>query len=120
MNEEFRVLVCGGRDYNDKAKIYRVLDMLFQSTERPLVIIHGMARGADLIAGEWANDNNVDVYEFPAEWDKYNKRAGFVRNKQMLDEGNPHLVIAFPGGIGTKMMIDLANAYKVPMKKING
>lgn len=46
--------------------------------------------------------------EFPADWDKYGKRAGYLRNVQMLDEGKPDLVVAFPGGKGTAMMVKLA------------
>ncbi len=54
----------------------------------------------------------------PAEWSKYGRRAGPIRNKQMLDVGKPHLVVAFPGGAGTANMVKQAKAAGVPI--ING
>lgn len=96
---EFRVLVCGGRDYgyryNEKTnqkeryqpdidRLYRTLDLVRQSTGRPLVIIEGEQRGADLLAREWAEDRGVEVRGFPADWETHKKAAGFIRNSQML------------------------------------
>lgn len=54
---------------------------------------------------------------YPADWDTYGNRAGFIRNKQMLDEGKPHVVVAFPGGIGTRMMVGLAKRHNIPIKE---
>lgn len=71
-------------------------------------IISGMARGADKVAVDWAVVNWCKWHEFPANWELYGKAAGFIRNRRMLDEGKPDLVVAFPGGKGTKMMVDLA------------
>lgn len=117
---EFRVLVCGGREYDDKERVGRVLDAVLagaQSAGKDLVIIHGNARGADLLADQYAREKSLRVIPFPADWDTHGKRAGFIRNKQMLDEGNPHAVIAFPGGIGTRMMVGLAKRYNIPTKE---
>jgi predicted Rossmann-fold nucleotide-binding protein len=50
---------------------------------------------------------HVEHEDYPADWTKHGKSAGFVRNKQMLEEGKPDVVIAFPGGTGTAMMIKL-------------
>lgn len=57
---------------------------------------------------EWAQANNIQFKEYPAKWTKYRKRAGVIRNQQMIDEGKPDMVVAFPGGSGTKNMIALA------------
>ena len=100
-----RVLVCGGRDFGDTEFVYRVLDRL-KACEQVDCIIEGDARGVDRIAGYWAKKNRIDLRLFPADWDTHGKRAGPIRNKQMLDEGKPDLVIAFPGGRGTANMID--------------
>lgn len=72
-------------------------------------IISGMARGADSLAAEWATKFGFPLQKFPADWKKYGKAAGSIRNQQMLDEGKPDLVIAFPGGTGTRDMIKKAN-----------
>jgi hypothetical protein len=111
-----RILVCGGRDYDNVDKVYEVLDE-FPTEE--LLIIHGGARGADSLAGVWAFERGVQVTRYPADWEKYGKRAGYVRNQQMLDEGKPDLVIAFPGGRGTAMMIDIAEKAAVNVLKIS-
>lgn len=64
-----------------------------------------MARGVDSFAAEWAIKFGFKLYKFPAEWDKYGRKAGPIRNQQMLDEGKPDAVIAFPGGTGTADMV---------------
>lgn len=82
-------------------------------------IISGMASGADTAAIDWAVCNWCKTHEYPANWNLYGKSAGYIRNKQMLDEGKPDLVIAFPGGKGTKMMVDIARKAGVQVMEIN-
>jgi len=120
MTKEFRVLVCGGREHADRVRVGKVLDAGLagaQSVGKDLVIIHGNARGADLLADQYAREKSLAVIPFAADWDTHGKRAGFIRNKQMLDEGKPHAVIAFPGGVGTRMMVGLAKRYGIPTKE---
>lgn len=120
MSTEFRVLVCGGREYSDQQRVRKTLDAVLEGTRaagKDLVIIHGNARGADLLAHQYAREKSLRALPFPADWDTYGKRAGYVRNKQMLDEGKPHAVIAFPGGVGTRMMVGLAKRYGIPVKE---
>jgi len=111
-----RILVCGGRDFNDEILLSNTLESHICSN---LTIIHGAARGADELAGTWAAHHGFPTETYPANWDKYGKRAGYIRNTQMLNEGKPDLVIAFPGGKGTQMMINLAEAAGVPVVRIN-
>jgi len=110
-----RILVCGGRDYLDSEKVAKVLN---QYLAEDLVIIQGDARGADGLARSWCKKMAVKCENFPADWDKYGKRAGFIRNAQMLKEGKPDIVIAFPGGKGTAMMVKLAEAANVEVREI--
>jgi hypothetical protein len=103
-----RVLVCGGRDYADQHKVDGYLTLLNRA--HPFVeLIEGGARGADELAGRWAIDHGIKHTRVLAEWGKYGKRAGVLRNQQMLDM-NPDLVIAFPGGRGTAHMVSIAKA----------
>lgn len=115
-----KVLVCGGRDYNDYERVKGVLDKLFDrfGGEGGFQIIQGEAPGADTLARRWAEDNGVETIGFRADWERYGKRAGFIRNSQMLNEGQPNLVIAFPGGKGTAMMVDLAMKANVQTIRI--
>jgi hypothetical protein len=110
-----RILVCGGRDFNNDALLNETLN---QHKCDDLTIIEGGAKGADLGALHWARHNAVPVETYRADWDKYGKRAGYIRNVQMLNEGKPDLVIAFPGGKGTQMMIMLAKSAGVPVVEV--
>ena len=99
------VLVCGGRDFKDRNRLYAVLDGL-----KPGVIVHGGAKGADSLAGEWARDRGVEERVYPANWEKYGKTAGPIRNREMLCSEPIDTVVAFPGGSGTAHMVSLASA----------
>ena len=118
------MLVCGGRDYDNREELYAVLDWIDCSWEGPgtfgpiTVIISGHARGADSLAEQWAKDREVSLDIYPAEWDVYGKSAGFMRNQQMIDEGLPDLVVAFSGGKGTINMIKLSNQANIPLYNV--
>ena len=102
-DREVSVLVCGGRKFGGWPAVQQVLDRISPDT-----IIHGAASGADSMAGRYARENNIPCREFPAEWRRYGRSAGHRRNQQMLDEGKPDLVVAFPGGTGTRNMVKIA------------
>lgn len=109
-----RVLVCGGRDYADRETLRRVLDAHLDLFG-PFVLIHGAARGADTLAGEWAASRGVEFEAYPADWDRFGRRAGPERNRRMLHQGKPTVVVAFPGGAGTAHMVRIARAFDVPV-----
>ena len=119
-----RVLVCGGRDLDP----FKVSCHLYDFFEKLLTdegisvttIIHGDARGADLGARNLAEVLNIFQLPFPADWDRYGNRAGPIRNRQMLKEGNPDIVVAFPGGSGTTDMVRLSENAGVRVIKIEG
>lgn len=118
-----RVLICGGRDWNDYEFLRRYLDNFFYKRElihADCTIIEGDARGADRQAGQWVQKHsyNMKLEKYPANW-SLGKVAGYLRNKQMLEEGKPDIVIAFPGGRGTSMMIDLAKKAGVPVEIVS-
>lgn len=112
----FKLLVCGGRDFSDRKAIFsdltKIHNMLLETdSDCKLIIIHGRARGADSLAGDWAYEHNIETEEYPVsdtDWRLYGKSAGYRRNARMLAEGNPDAVLAYPGGNGTKMMVDIS------------
>jgi len=115
-----RVLCCGDRNWQNFEIIRRELEKFSKDTE----IIQGCAKGADKMSSNIAksigiklisskdNDDIINNPGFPANWKKYGRAAGPIRNKQMLDEGNLDLVLAFHTDIeksrGTKNMIEQA------------
>lgn len=110
-----RVLVCGGREYNDATAVYSVLDTLSPQIE---TIVCGGAAGADTLALQWVEQREMRCEVYLADWRKYGKAAGAIRNKQMLEQGKPDLVIAFPGGKGTANMIRQAKKAGVRVQEI--
>lgn len=111
------VLVCGGRDYTDRDRVFAALDKL-DAKHQIMLLVHGGATGADSLADEWAKERGVPRLPFPVtkdDWDTYGKAAGPVRNQQMLDTACPHACVAFPGGSGTEDMVQRCEAAGVPV-----
>jgi hypothetical protein len=113
-----RVLVCGDRNWTDKQKIKDRLSQLPQWA----IIVEGEARGADSLARECAEELGMEIEAYPANWKKYGKAAGPVRNQQMLDSGID-LVIAFHPYItsskGTKDMVRRAKLARIDTEIIS-
>jgi aspartokinase-like uncharacterized kinase len=110
-----RALVCGGRNFDDRDAVFSALDEL-----KPSFVIEGGARGADTIAWLWAKRNLPSEcrMSIEARWDKHGRAAGAFRNQQMLDEGKPDIVVAFPGGKGTADMVRRAERAGVRVHKV--
>lgn len=115
-----RILVCGGRNF-DNSKLFfdTMMEHVGQCMPEHITIIEGGARGADRMAQSFAKHNGCQLETYKANWDKYGKGAGYIRNKQMAVEGKPDLVIAFPGGKGTSSMIDIAIQQGIEVVLVN-
>ena len=105
-----RVIVAGSRDFGDYRLMSAVLDRLELTPSDE--IVSGHARGADSLGERYAAEHGIPLKLFPAEWDKYGKRAGYLRNKAMAEyaSAGEGMLVAFPVGEsrGTRMMIRLA------------
>lgn len=108
------ILVCGGRDYRNKAHIDGVLSDLDKRWGL-VTLIHGGASGVDTIAGQWGKEWGLTVHVHPADWAKHGTKAGPIRNQDMLERGKPDMVVAFPGGRGTADMVRRAKAARIPV-----
>lgn len=108
------ILVCGSRDFNKgsytKEQVYAKLHELRTGylDGYSLVIVQGWAEGADLAAAEWAEACFLPFFSFPANWPAWGLDAGHIRNGLMLAIGKPDIVVAFPGGVGTRNMVEQA------------
>jgi aspartokinase-like uncharacterized kinase len=111
-------LVCGGRDFADLGAVWSQLDAL-HGLSGVRLLIQGGATGADDLASSWAQFNGVPQRKFPADWKAHGRAAGPLRNQQMLTEGKPDLVIAFPGGKGTADMVRRARAAGVEVLEVS-
>jgi len=108
LNNESRVLVTGGRTYNDGYALYNALDALLPAHPN-LVILHGACtdprtrelRGADRLAELWAIENEIPYIGVPAKWRRFGNAAGPIRNKEMVEHWRATNGVAFPGGPGT-------------------
>jgi len=116
-----RVLVCGGRDFNDwnllNDKLYWVLFEIGHGA-KDTTIISGAARGADSLAIRFSHEYGTKLVSFPADWTAHGKAAGPIRNQQMIDDGKPDLVVAFPGGTGTADMVRRAKKHNIQVIEV--
>lgn len=111
-----KIIVCGGRDFCDRKLLFEFLDQLH--TKSPItLLIHGGAKGADTLAGEWAFERRITVQVHRADWSAHGKAAGPIRNREMLAT-KPDFVVASPGGKGTADMIKAAKSAGVPVAEV--
>jgi len=98
-----RLAVVGSRAFSDPTEVYRMLDFY-----KPTVIVSGGACGVDSIAEQWAEEHEVSALIFKPNWKLYGKRAGAIRNAEIVSACE--WLIAFWDGKskGTKISIDLA------------
>ena len=99
----------------------RVLETIGGTGENPrrnVVIIHGAARGADSLADDYGSERGLRVIRYPADWNTHKKAAGPIRNRLMLTDGQPHVIVAFPGGNGTADMIRQGKKAGVPVYEV--
>lgn len=100
--EAMKVIVAGSRSFCDYPRLSRVLATIPAIGE----VVCGEARGADSLGRRWAEEHNIPVKSFPAQWDKYGRAAGPIRNREMGDYAD-YLVAFWDGkSKGTKVMID--------------
>lgn len=109
-----RLLVCGGRDYDNRPFVFEKLDQL-HALNPITCVIEGGAKGADRLGREWAISREIPVETYEADWDAHGYSAGPIRNWEMLRKGKPTTVVAFPGGKGTAHMVKIARENDVPV-----
>ncbi len=114
--KDLKVIVAGSRDFNDYKKLENILDkfnLLIKNKGYEInQIISETCKGADLLGERYAKENNIDIVRFPAKWNTYGKKAGYLRNLEMGEYGD--ILIAFPIGEskGTYNMINIMKKLK--------
>ena len=105
-----KIIIAGGRNYSFTKIDYRKL-ALFAQQHNITEVVSGCANGADTYGQLWASNRGIQVKQFPADWEKYGKGAGFIRNLEMADYADA--LIAFAGGSGTEHMVKEARRRKL-------
>ena len=111
-----RIVVTGGRDFCDAPALVRALDAIY--AEGPFRLAQGGARGADGRARDWASARGVGCVTYAADWQRYGRAAGVIRNREMLQDFAPDLVVAFPGGRGTQHCCDTARKMGITIIEV--
>ncbi len=115
-----RVLICGQRNFKNEAFLFQVMDYIVRCDGLQVdLVIEGGAPGADRIGRAWAISRGYDFLTFEADWDKYGDSAGPIRNREMLNDGKPDMVVAFytnpDKSKGTKDMVKIARKAGIPV-----
>ena len=106
-----KVIIAGTRDFNDYDFLKKNVDYFLQGinpNNEEIEIVSGNARGADKLGERYAKEHNLPVKLFPANWDKYGKRAGYLRNQEMANYSDVLIAFWDEKSKGTKHMIDIA------------
>ena len=121
-----KVIIAGSRDFNDFDLLdVKVTEILRDRDEQEIEIISGTARGADTLGEQYALKYGYKLVRYPADWNNYGRRAGYLRNANMaryaIMDSSLGILIAFWDGIsrGTKSMIDLATQYGLEVYVVN-
>ena len=116
--EASRVIIAGGRDFDDYEYMSTKLNELFKDqnmfNNKAIKVISGMAKGADTLGIRYADEHKLTKILFPANWKVYPRIAGFLRNNDMLSIAT-HLIAFWDGkSSGTKHMIDITQEKGIP------
>lgn len=112
-----RIIIAGGRDFLDYLRMYTEMNVIIQNIHDDMEIISGCTKGADTLGMRYAAAMKIPCIKFPADWDKFGKRAGLIRNEEMakysISDNSKGVLVAFWNGEsrGTASMIKLAEKY---------
>ena len=115
-----RIIIAGGRDFNDYDYLKERCEYLLQFIPKwSLTILCGKASGADTLGEQYALENGLKIEYYPANWEKYGKSAGFIRNKEMVDNATAAICFWDGKSKGTKNTIDLCKKKGIPCRVIS-
>jgi len=111
-----KILIAGSRTLTEPSYIGHLIDQAFAALPTPSVnaVIHGGAKGVDLIAHDWAKKHGIPVEVYAADWGRFGKAAGHRRNVVMVDRCDAAVVIWDGQSKGTRHTIELLTASGKP------
>jgi len=100
-----KTIIAGGRDFDDYEFLKKNIEELDIEINE---IVSGKAKGADTLGERYATEKEISIKGFPADWNKFGKGAGPIRNKQMAEYADVLIAFWDSKSKGTKSMINLA------------
>ena len=101
-----RIIISGSRNYNDYYYFEKKVNKMLSTLDKTdLEIVSGCAIGPDTMAIRYAKENNIPIKRFPAEWSKYGKGAGMIRNELMAAYSTHCIAFWDRASRGTENMI---------------
>ena len=118
--EDYKVVIFGSRGFNDYNLLREKCDTYLQNKKEThnIVIISGHARGADMLGEQYAKEKGYNLEVYKADWDKYGKKAGFLRNEQMGDIANAAIGFWDGESHGTKHMIEYCKSKELDVRVV--
>ena len=113
----YKVIVAGSRNFNDYNLMSEKLNYYFQN-RNDIVIVSGTCYGADKLGEKYAKEHNLGLLQFPADWNKYGKSAGYRRNLQMAEQADACVVFWDGESKGSKHMIDIAKKHNLALRVV--
>ena len=117
----YRIIIAGTRTFDNYEFLRTSCDNILKSVRRiyTIVIISGTARGADRLGEQYARERGYEIRQYPADWKKYGKSAGYIRNSLMADNADALIVFWDGQSRGTKNMIETVKKKGLAVKIIH-
>jgi hypothetical protein len=115
MEDKFRVIIAGGRDFDDFRTLSKVCMHMLQH-KKNVEVVSGTANGADKLGEQFARFMGYPIKQFPPNWDEFGKAAGHIRNKEMGEYGDALIAFWDKSSKGTGGMIDIATKLNLKVK----
>lgn len=120
MNTPIKIIIAGSRTFNDYESLKKTCDKIINRFyKKDIEIVSGCARGADKLGEDYAKERGYKIHYFPADWNKYSKKAGHIRNRKMAKFSDSAIIFWDGKSTGTKNMIKEAKKNNLKLIAIN-
>ena len=114
---EFKIIIAGSRTFNNYEFLKTKINYLISNKNCDIIIVSGNAIGADRLGERYAKEYGYKVIKYVPDWDKYGKRAGFIRNEEMAKIANAAVIFCVNKSSGSMHMIKTAKKHKLQLKE---
>jgi hypothetical protein len=109
-----RFIIAGSRIIDNEKLVLEIIDKFVDENKLNIqTILSGCAEGVDTLGEIWANNKQISIKKYPADWDRYGRSAGYIRNELMAQNADGLIAIIKNNSKGTRHMINLAKKYNL-------